>query len=494
MPDGNVFSEFLDDYFAECDEHLAVMRRAVISLTGRAGRVVDDPEPLEELRRRLHTVKGLSGMVRFREAEEIAHVLEDCVKAYLRREAPLAEESVGLLREGITRLDAALNARRNGTAVADPRSFVEETIRRCRDLEAVDGAVQEESDAQVRMRRWSPAERKRLLERQKAGERLWCFSFTPSPERNARGMDVNAVRERLGALGTILKAVPQVSPDAGITFDFYVTTAAEPSTWAGWAEDGFSWEACPENGQLFGFSDEDETGSSVPPEDRREATLRTAVRVDVHRLDELYRSVGALFTLTHRLQDQLQEALPRLDTASARALGDVVQELTRELRGLRDRITALRMMPVGDIFDRLQLAALNLASELGRKIRVNIEGARTEIDKFVAERILDPLLHVVRNAVSHGIEPPEERMAAGKDPVGMVRLVGRSSGDWIEMFIEDDGRGSTKRAVRRASFGRGRVGSRAPGRTFPTGSWTSCAGRDSAPGRKRIGPAGAAWG
>lgn len=450
MPGEAVFSEFLDDYFAECDEHLAVMRRALITLSGIAGHALEDPTPLEDLRRHLHTIKGLSGMVRFRDAEEIAHVLESCAKVHLKPGASLPEASVALLRDGLARLEAVLTARRGGLEPPDPTPFVRDAQERCRDTrELLEGGNTPE--ASVRMRRWNSGERARLRERLRAGERLWCFSFVPSAERNERGIDVNAVRERLNGLGTLLKALPRVLDGGGIAFDFYVTTVQEPEAWRSWAEDGLSWKECSDLSETMA-SQEESGGGEGRGAERPEAALRSsAVRVDVQRLDELYRSVGALFTLVHRLRDHVNHCVPQLDTASARALADVTQELGRELRGLRDRITALRMMPVGDIFDRLQLAALNLAGELGKTIRVRIEGARTEIDKFVAEKMLDPLLHVVRNAVSHGIEPAKERVAAGKNPVGTVVMAARSSGDHVEILIGDDGRGIDEEAVRRTA-------------------------------------------
>lgn len=449
MRGGTVFSEFLDDYFAECDEHLAVMRRALITLSGMVGRVLEDPTPLEELRRRLHTVKGLSGMVQFQEAQDIAHVLEDCVKATLRYDAPLAEAGVVFLRDGLARLEAALTARRDGMDPHDPTPFVRDAQDRCREFQPSAGGG-EPADASVRMRRWTSAELKRLRERRQAAEKLWCFSFEPSPDRNRRGIDVNAVRERLNGLGTLLKAIPRVLPGGGIAFDFYVATAKEPDAWNSWAEDGLTWNECLELTETM--DSESGVGRGQAGAERPEAPLRSSVvRVDVQRLDELYRCVGMLFTLVHRLQDHVKQCGPDLDKGFARALGDMTQEMGRELRTLRDRITAMRMMPVGDVFDRLQLAALNLAKELGKSIRVHIEGARTEIDKFVAERMLDPLLHVVRNAVSHGIEPAQERAAAGKDPVGTVFIAGRSLGDHIEILIGDDGRGIDEEAVRRVA-------------------------------------------
>ncbi len=449
MTGGTVFSEFLDDYFAECDEHLAVMRRALIALTGMVGTVLEDPTPLEDLRRHLHTVKGLSGMVRYREAEEIAHALEDCVKTQLSTDRPLGDAFVAVLRDGLARLEAALMSRRDGLEPEDPTPFVQDLQGRCRGPEGTEAG--QSTDMSTRMRQWSVLDRKRLRERQRAGEKLWCFSFVPSPERNQRGIDVNVIRERLSGLGTILKALPRVLPGAGIAFDFYVTTSEEPDRWRSWAEDGLSWKECSELMEAAGLEDRREGALGLTRE-RSEAPFRSAVvRVDVHRLDELFRSVGTLFTLTHRLQNQVKAFAPVLGTELSRAFGDVTQELSRELRNLRDRITGLRMMPVGDVFDRLQLAALNLAGELGKSIRVHIKGSRTEIDKFVAEKMLDPLLHVVRNAVSHGIEPAQERLAAGKDPVGTVFIEGRSSGDHIEILIGDDGRGIDEAAVRQAA-------------------------------------------
>ena len=101
----------------------------------------------------------------------------------------------------------------------------------------------------------------------------------------------------------------------------------------------------------------------------------------------------------------------------------------------------VRLVPVGEIFRRMPFVVRDLARESGRRIRVELSGQHTEIDKFVVERMMDPVLHLVRNSVSHGLEPVDERIAAGKPPEGKIELRASASGDLVRLEISDDGRG-----------------------------------------------------
>jgi two-component system chemotaxis sensor kinase CheA len=174
------------------------------------------------------------------------------------------------------------------------------------------------------------------------------------------------------------------------------------------------------------------------------------VRVDLSRLDDLMRIVGEM--VIHR---------SRLDERIARAGGDrsELQEvnlaLGRSLRELREAITRVRLVRVAEIFGRLPFVVQDLARESGKSVRIVVEGQDTEIDKYLVERLKDPLLHIVRNAISHGVETPQERRLAGKPGEATLVLSAATSGQSVVIQIRDDGRGlDAKRiAARAASLG-----------------------------------------
>src|SRR5688572_28141469 len=153
-----------------------------------------------------------------------------------------------------------------------------------------------------------------------------------------------------------------------------------------------------------------------------------------------------------RLADSLQRVEPHVPAADWRAIQDHATGIERQLRELREGVMRVRLVPVGEIFRRMPFVVRDLARDTGRKVQVAVSGQDTEIDKFLVERMMDPVLHLVRNAVSHGIESVDERIAAGKPPEGTLRLSASASGEIVTIEISDDGRGvDVARVVSRAA-------------------------------------------
>jgi two-component system chemotaxis sensor kinase CheA len=133
--------------------------------------------------------------------------------------------------------------------------------------------------------------------------------------------------------------------------------------------------------------------------------------------------------------------------------------MERQLRSLRDGVMRVRMIPIGEIFERMKFAVRDLARETGKRIKLEITGENTEIDKLLVERMLDPLLHLVRNAVSHGIEDAATRARIGKTPEGEIRLHAATIGETLEIEISDDGGGIDRGEVARQARVRGLLNS-----------------------------------
>jgi two-component system chemotaxis sensor kinase CheA len=165
------------------------------------------------------------------------------------------------------------------------------------------------------------------------------------------------------------------------------------------------------------------------------------VRVDLARLDELMRLIGELVTSRARLDESLKHLRQHVAPAEWRALQETSQAMSRQLRDLREGVMRVRMVQVGEIFERMRFVVRDLTRESGKEIRLDLRGQETEIDKFLVERMTDPLLHLVRNAVSHGLETVEERAALGKPPAGRITLRAATSGENVLIEIADDGRG-----------------------------------------------------
>lgn len=176
----------------------------------------------------------------------------------------------------------------------------------------------------------------------------------------------------------------------------------------------------------------------------------TSLRVSSDKVDILVNLVGELVTLQARL-NQLSS-----QRADSELLG-VAEEMERLTGELRDQTMEIRMYPIGSTFNQFRRLVRDLSAQLGKEIDLCTEGDETELDKSVIEKLHDPLMHLIRNAVDHGIEGPEERISAGKPRQGMVHLGASQSGGFVVIQISDDGRGLDGEAIRRKAVERGLI-------------------------------------
>ncbi|UFS71324.1 chemotaxis protein CheA [Geomonas sp. RF6] len=183
-------------------------------------------------------------------------------------------------------------------------------------------------------------------------------------------------------------------------------------------------------------------------QEKQSQEAATSIRVPAERLDVLVNLVGELVTVQARLS---QTAIER-DDVELSAIAEEVERLTSELR---DSALNIRMLPIGSTFSKFKRLVRDLSSELGKEIEMTTDGAETELDKTVIEKLNDPLVHLIRNSIDHGIELPEARVAAGKPRHGTVHLAAVHSGDSVLITIKDDGAGLDKEAIRAKAVEKG---------------------------------------
>ncbi len=162
-----------------------------------------------------------------------------------------------------------------------------------------------------------------------------------------------------------------------------------------------------------------------------------SIRVDLDRIDRLMNLVGEI-VITQSMLDQRLLSLPATETMQ---IADGLQVLGRQTRELQDSVMAVRAQPVKNVFQRMPRLVRELGLSLGKQARLQILGEDTEVDKTIIEELADPLTHMIRNAMDHGMETPEERIAAGKQPEGLVTLQAEQRSGRIVISVSDDGRG-----------------------------------------------------
>lgn len=413
---GEFFDQFLDDYYAECDEHLVSIRRALVTLEDEVGVGAVDRALLDNLFRSFHTLKGISGMVGLAPAEQLAHHLESYLRELRDGTAILSESGYEALAAAVSSLENVIHARRND----QPIPSIDDIVKRVQDVSASPSSAPLMSE---------PREHDALITRR------WQVEFTPTAELSERGVNVNSVRSRLQAIGELLQAKPIVKGAGEIAFQFVVATNADQTVLKDLEPDGLVFEALQE---------EKKTRENQPVPTIAPASV---VRVDLERLDELMRIIGELVISRTRLEDQVADLKRVTPPAVWRSLQETSSTMARQLRDLRESVMRVRMVHIGEIFERMTFVVRDLARESGKKIIVQLSGGETEIDKFLVERMMDPFMHLVRNAVSHGLETVSEREAQGKRSEGVLLLSATTAGERIVIKIGDDGRGIDRRLV-----------------------------------------------
>ncbi len=435
-----LYSEFLDDFYAECEEHLKAVRRLLLALEPVAAGSAADPARLDELFRHLHTLKGLSAMVGLRPAEQLAHGMESLLRLLRAGQAILDPLMLDTMMDGAQTLEQIVAAHQARQPLPDPAAILDRLSAWLTPAMPAPAPTRPPPAPVAPVAAAADGLAERVTAARRDGATVWRFQFTPAPELAGRGITVETIRARLQEAGDILSATPRVEPGGQVLFEFLVATRREESSFHGWQDDGLSW-APHEPPPAAAPSPEPGVGSWAP------SLSSGVVRVELSRLDDLMRKVGDLVISRARLEGKLRDLEKTMPTAQWRALQEVNTALERQLRDLREGVMRVRLVPIGEVFERMQFAVRDLARERGQRVIMELSGQETEVDKLVVERMADPLLHLVRNAVSHGLEPAEERLARGKPAEGRIWLRAATAGDRVVIEVEDDGRGVDRQAV-----------------------------------------------
>lgn len=277
-----------------------------------------------------------------------------------------------------------------------------------------------------------------------------------------------AARDLLGRLQAIIRGetpAPCVAPEPAVPpqpqgeatepdWDkFYHALVARPAPAA----------AGPAPARSHGRRATDDPEVDAAPAGRRDAdklvvAKDSTIRIDTHRLDQVLNLSGEIGLTKNRLNCLRHEILAgNSDGATLRALDGAVNQLDLLVGDLQNAVMKTRMQPIGRLFQKYPRMARDLARSLGKDIELVISGEETELDRSMIDELADPLVHLVRNAVDHGVETPEERRAAGKHEKGCIRLSAQQVGDRILIEIADDGRGMQAKVLRRKAFEKGLI-------------------------------------
>lgn len=437
--------EFRSAFVAEADEHLAAAQNLLLAVE-RALRETKEPgvqRELRELLRLLHTVKGLAAMVGVEPIVALAHEMESVLRTAERAGGQITDAAIEVLLEGTRAIQSRVRAVSDGRPVPAPAADLLAALQHLEPpvpMSAGQVAISDEVAAKL-----GASELQQLQSGARSGRRALRVDFMPSAVRAAAGVSITTIRERITALGEIVKVVP-LSPGGALVFAIvFLTTESNARVTEATGIDVVT--------ELLAAA----VTAPIPTalfepevETEEEATTegaRGVLRVDVGRVDAAIEMLGTLVVTRARMA----LAVERLEKAGAdaRELRAIMTDHARQLRELRAAILRVRMVPMTQVVERLPLVVRGIARTSGKKVHVEVEVGTAELDKTVAERLFPALVHLVRNAVDHGIESPEARVKAGKPERALLRLEGRTRDRFVELRIHDDGGGIDRELVAR---------------------------------------------
>ncbi len=443
-------SDFYQTFFDEADELLADMEQHLLDLVPEA----PDAEQLNAIFRAAHSIKGGAGTFGFTILQETTHLMENLLDEARRGEMQLNTDIINLFLETKDIMQEQLDAYKSSQE-PDAASF--EYI--CQALRQL--ALEAKGEAPAAAAKLSVVE---------------TDSATPAPAAatdggklriklgKLKGNETELLQEELSNLGTLshiekaddhLIATLETSASADdITavlcfvieidqIEFLPLPAAEPAP-AAPAEPVA--QAAPAPVAPVAAPVAKAPAASAPRAEQNKPAREkenTSIRVAVEKVDQLINLVGELVIT----QSMLQQRSNELDPVTHGDLITSMGQLQRNARDLQESVMSIRMMPMEYVFSRFPRLVRDLASKLGKQVELTLQGSSTELDKSLIERIIDPLTHLVRNSLDHGIEAPEKRADAGKSPVGNLILSAEHQGGNICIEVTDDGAGLNRERI-----------------------------------------------
>lgn len=432
-------SEFVSGFLAEADELVQTLRETLLALDVSAKERSANPRAVRDAYRALHTMKGLAAMVGVEPIVELSHAMETSLREADRRGGWLPGAAIEPLLEGLGAVSARLSALGAGTRVpAAPKGLLEKLSTAGIDAEPAPNAGAALSLGSPLREKLGASELTQLVQALNEGKRVRHLVFRPSEERAAAGMTITSVRARVGALGEIVKTVPlsKAPGEDGPSLRFALVVISDATSDALAEAVGSGPEAVVEV-ELTLPKDEPIEAESSSPE---VSAARNVLRVDVRRVDDAVDRLSRLHTTRFRLERAIDEL--SVSGVDVRALRQLAEDTTRQLRDARRAVLAIRMMTVKELLDPLPLLVRGVSAATKKPLSLDVVVGAEEIDKGVAESLWTAVVHLVRNAVDHGIEAETSRTAAGKPAQGQltVRCAPRGT-THVEISVEDDGRG-----------------------------------------------------
>jgi len=453
-------SEFYQTFFDEASEHLDTMESLLLELDIAS----PDLDDLNAIFRSAHSIKGGSGMFGFSDMTELTHILETLLDRLRKEELRLRDDMVEALLQATDLLKGMVAARQGGEPVAKER--VDEICAHLHGL--AEGRPHGTAEAMA------PASAPEVevydIRFPREGTPLndpAPYDFLIDTLKGVGRLEVVDPGERAGGQAHFRLTRPKSIDDVHEAFAFFVQPEQYTVALAGAHTadpEPAQTQAEVEREQGYGFFVEiakpvadapvAPPAESTPPEPvapakKAEAPAKsqtpadTSIRVNVEKVDQLINLAGELVIT----QAMLKQTASQIDPVLHENLHNGIALLERNTRDLQEAVMSIRMIPMSFVFSRFPRMVRDLSAKMRKEVNFKTQGEGTELDKGLIEKITDPLTHLVRNSLDHGIEAPEARRQKGKDPKGNLVLRAFHQGGNVVIEVQDDGAGLNREKI-----------------------------------------------
>jgi two-component system chemotaxis sensor kinase CheA len=440
------------EFTSEAEELLGALSGDLSELESQGSEV--RPELVNKIFRGVHSIKGLAGMLGFGEISSLSHSLEDMLDRLRMGKIDLSRAVIDLLYDAVDTLHRLV------LSIHDPQMKglidlpalthrIQEIVTNQATRTTQDPFEQLSLDEQTK-RSLTEYEEHRLLENVRLQKKVLSvavtFDFSDFDDR------LRSLTAALNESGEVISTLPAIDATGGngISFRLLYGTVLDDASVRAIAPD-----AVVTSVQKARAPAPVRDPAAEPAED--DFFIRSVsqtVRVDIGRLDNVMNIVGELFVEKAQLEAMVRNLAAR-DQATGNALAKISRNLSRKLKELQGAVVEIRMVPVGQIFSKISRTARKVARDVGKNVELVFRGEETELDKMIAEELSDPLLHIIRNAIDHGIEPTQERRTKGKPDAGRIVVSAYQKGNSVVIDVADDGRGINTHRIREVAVSRG---------------------------------------
>lgn len=421
-------------FVTEAREYLRTLNDSMVELEKRP----DDKELIDNMFRACHTIKGMASMMNLAAVTDVAHALEDVLGAIREGRLDATREVSERIFEGLDGLESMVQQVEQTLDVKE----VPELLERLHDL-----ATKPQKPEKKKAERPKHSEEPKGEQKVVVSVRLARRCSLPSAralviikelEKNADVIHTTPTEEEIESERPFEELTVLLDPHKG--FDESISriggmTDVEDVRWGHQSQPRDSWSK---------FSKQERKGT------QHDAPLVQTVKVGMDKLDDLLDDVGELVIGRSRLTDKAGTA----DDHELQEISSLIDNLTSEIQS---KVLSIRMIPLEMVMSRFPRMIRDISKGQGKEVEFVVEGGSIELDRTVVDRITDPIMHIIRNSIDHGIEPPGEREKAGKNPKGLIRIVASKQQDHVLIEVSDDGRGIDFERIRQAAVSKGQM-------------------------------------